>query len=62
MSAKTVSEIKNFLSDVPEQYVFRCHNGNILHNMKELGKELKTIHAEDYGFTRIWRKMTSLPG
>jgi hypothetical protein len=50
MSAKIVSGIKNFLSDVPEQYVFRCHNGSILHNMKELEKELKTINAEDYGF------------
>lgn len=41
---------KKLLADVPEEYVFRCGNGHILRNMKELANELKAMPDEDYAF------------
>ncbi len=41
---------KSLLADVPEEYVFKCCNGHVLHNMRELGEELKTMSDEDYTF------------
>ncbi len=43
-------EATRLLADVPEEYVFRCCNGHILRNMKELGDELKTMSNESYAF------------
>ena len=42
--------IKELTADVPDDYVFKSCNGHILHNMKELGEELKTMSSEDYAF------------
>ena len=42
--------IKELAADVPDDYVFKSYNGHILHNMKELGEELKTMSSEDYAF------------
>ena len=38
------------LADVPEEYVFRCCDGQILRNMKELGDALNTMTDETYVF------------
>jgi hypothetical protein len=38
------------LADVPEEYVFRCYDGQILRNMKELGDVLNTMTYETYVF------------
>ena len=43
-------EAKRLLADVPEEYVFRCGDGQILRNMKELGDALNTITDETYVF------------
>ena len=43
-------QAKRFLANVPEENVFRCVNGHILRNMKELGDELKTMSDENYAF------------
>ena len=41
-------EVRKFLADVPEEYVFRCCDGHTLRNMKELGDVLKTMKEETY--------------
>jgi hypothetical protein len=41
---------KGLLADVPGEYVFRCCNGHILRNLRELGEELKTMSGESYNF------------
>jgi hypothetical protein len=38
------------LADVPEDYVFRCCDGQILRNMKEFGDALNTMTHETYVF------------
>jgi hypothetical protein len=43
-------QAKRFLANVPEENVFRCGNGHILRNMKELAEELKTMSEESYTF------------
>jgi hypothetical protein len=43
-------EAKRFSADVPEEYVFRCCDGQILRNVKELGDALNTITDETYFF------------
>ena len=43
-------EAKRLLADVPEEYVFRCYDGQILRNMKELGDVLNTMTYETYVF------------
>ncbi len=43
-------EAKRFLADVPEEYVFRCCDGQILRNMKELEDALNTMTYETYVF------------
>src|SRR4030042_4477120 len=43
-------EAKRFLADAPEEYVFRCCDGHILRNMKELGDALNTMTDETYVF------------
>ena len=43
-------EAKRFLADIPEEYVFRCFDGHILRNMKELGDSLNTMKDETYVF------------
>ncbi len=41
---------ENLLADVPEEYVFRCHDGAILRNMKELGEAFTTMTDETFSF------------
>ena len=43
-------EAKRLLADVPEEYVFRCCDGQILRNVKELGDTLNTMTDETYVF------------
>lgn len=50
MAETLKQKAKRLLADVPEEYVFKCCNGNILHNMKELKDELKTMSDEVYAF------------
>lgn len=50
MAETLKQEAKRLLADVPEEYVFRCRNGDILHNLKELGDEFKTMPEENYAF------------
>ncbi len=50
MTEATVRGGKTLLADVPEEYVFWSSNGHVLHNMKELGSELKTMTNESYAF------------
>lgn len=47
---KAQQEARKFLSDVPEQYVFWCHDGHILKSMKELGEALSVMTDETYGY------------
>ena len=41
---------KRFLADVPAENVFRCVNGHILRNLKDLEIELKTISEQDFRY------------
>ena len=41
-------EARRFLTDVQEEYVFRCCDGHTLRNMKELRDVLKTMKEETY--------------
>ncbi len=50
MTETLKQEAQRILANVPEEYVFRCHNGHILRNLEELANELKTITPEDYSF------------
>ena len=43
-------EAKRLSADVPQEYVFRCCDGQILRNMKELGDSLNTMKDETYVF------------
>ncbi len=38
------------MADVPNEYVFRCHNGLILQGMRELGNALNSTADETYVF------------
>ena len=49
--AKTLKqEEKRLLANVPEEYIFRCCDGQILRNMEELGDALNTMTHETYVF------------
>ena len=43
-------EAKRLLADVPNEHVFRCHDGLILQGMKELGNALNSTADETYVF------------
>ena len=43
MAETLKQEAKRLLADVPEEYVFRCCDGQILRNMKEFGDALNTM-------------------
>ncbi len=47
---KAQREARGFLADVSEQYVFWCHDGRILRNMKELGDALSVMTDETFGY------------
>ena len=49
--AETLNQgARRLLDDVPEEYVFRCCDGSIFRNMKELGAALKTMTGGTYAF------------
>ena len=50
MAETLKQEAKRFLADAPGEYVFRCCDGHILRNMKELGDALNTMTDETYVF------------
>jgi hypothetical protein len=41
---------KRLMADVPGEYVFRCVNGHVLRNMRELEAEFKVISEQDYAY------------
>jgi len=43
-------DARKYLADVPEEYVFWCHDGCIFHNLKELGDAMNTMTDETYAF------------
>ncbi len=48
--AKLKYDAQKFLATVPEEYVFRCHDGRILKDMKELGEALAAISDETFAY------------
>lgn len=52
MANTTVSkrEAKKFLSDVPEENIFRCVCGHTLKNMQELAEDLATMTDESFTY------------
>jgi len=48
--AKLKYDAQKFLTLVPEEYVFRCHDGRILKNMKELGEALAVMADETFAY------------
>lgn len=43
-------EAKRFLADVPQEYLFQCHDGKVLKNMKELYDAFSVMTDEIYSF------------
>jgi hypothetical protein len=43
-------QAEKFLSNVPEEYVFRCQDGQILRDMKELAEALTTMTDETFAY------------
>lgn len=50
MAETLKQEAKRILSDTLEGYVFWCHDGCVLHNLKELGDAMNTMTDEIYAF------------
>ena len=48
--AKLKYDAQKFLNIVPEEYVFRCHDGRILKNVKELGEALAVMADETFAY------------
>ncbi len=48
--AKLKYDAQKFLTLVPEEYVFRCHDGRILKNMKDLGEALAVMADETFAY------------
>ena len=48
--AKLKYDAQKLLTLVPEEYVFRCHDGRILKNMKELGEALAVMADETFAY------------
>ena len=44
------SEARRLLTDVPEQYAFRCRDGEILRNMRELRDALLGMAEETFAY------------
>ncbi len=45
---KVKEEAQKFLADVPEEYVFRCQDGKIIRNMRELAETLSGMTDETF--------------
>lgn len=50
MARITKQEAERFLGDVPEEYVFWCHDGQALSNMRELEKALRSMGDETFAY------------
>jgi hypothetical protein len=50
MAETLKQEATKLLEDVPGEYLFWCCTGCILHNMRELGDELKIMSDESYAY------------
>ncbi len=50
MAETLKQEAERLLSNVPEEYVFRCCDGRILRSMQELGDVLNTMSDDTYIF------------
>ena len=50
MAETLKQEAKRLLADVPEENVFWCHDGCVMHNMKELGDAMNTMADETYAY------------
>jgi Family of unknown function (DUF5752) len=48
--AKLKSDAHKFLTIVSEEYVFRCHDGRVLKNMKELREALAVMTDETFAY------------
>ena len=50
MALTSKKEATKFLAEVPPEYVFWCHDGRTLRDMKELGKALSTMTEETFAY------------
>lgn len=50
MAETSKQEAKRLLADAPAEKVFWCHDGCVVHNLKELGHALNTMTDETYAF------------
>ena len=50
MTRTTKQDTRRLLADVPEQYAFRCHNGNILRNARDLRDALLDMSDNTFTF------------
>jgi hypothetical protein len=48
MAGTLKEQARKLLSKVPEEYVFRCQDGRILRDMKELAEALATMTDETF--------------
>ncbi len=44
------SDAEKLLGNVPDDYVFRCRDGNVFRNMRELHDGLTTMSDESFAF------------
>lgn len=47
---KRKQEAQKFLADTPLKYAFRCNDGKVLKNLKELSDALSLMTDETYGY------------
>ena len=47
---KMKQDAKRLLAKVPEEYVFRCCDGRVLRDMKELGEALTSMTEETFAY------------
>ena len=50
MAGTFEEQAQKFLSQVPEEYVFRCQDGRVLRDMKELAEALTTMTDETFAY------------
>ena len=50
MAGTFKEQAQKFLSQVPEEYVFRCQDGRVLRDMKELAEALTTMTDETFAY------------
>ena len=50
MAKITKKDATKFLAKVPEEYVFRCNDGGLMSDMKELARALNEMSDEVYAY------------